>query len=1108
MLMSAHRDLRYSLQMPFHCHRSRHGLIRGISWFALLATGLVMGSNASRAQIASGSGGQTPATIFVVHGTVTSGTTPLPGATVTAVLEGQTEKRATWTDVDGSYALPVPGSGHYTITVQMSAFATETHTIEVQSAWTIADFALVLLSRSEQSPAKGQTAASTSNTNRGFHSLTVTQAENGQDTGNGNEQVVPSGMPIPGIAADAASESITVAGSASGASTLSMDEMEQRMREGREQDPFGRPGIAPGGGPFGGGFGGGPRGFGGRRGGRFNFNQPHGTVYYSAGDSALNASPYSLTGAPVSKPGYLQQRFGGSLGGPLNIPKLYQGGSKTFFFVNYNGARSATPYDAFSTVPTALERQGNFSQTVYSSGTSAGLPVQIFDPLTNAPFPNNTLPQLDSVAQGLLAYIPLPNLPGAAKNFHYVTSVDSNSDDLNIRVNHALGGASAGPRRRGPQNNISAGFHFHRADNIITNPFPTVGGKTSVRGIDVPLGYTRSFGKLINTLRVDFNRNRISTQNLYAFTQDITGDLGIGGVSTNPFDWGLPSLSFSHYTGLTDTNPLLRRDQTWTFSDSMIWNRGKHTWRWGGDFRRIQLNTQTDSNARGSFVFTGFNTSEIADGQAVSGTGYDFADFLLGLAQQTSVQFGENNYHFRGNSWDLFVQDEWRLRSNLTLNLGLRYEYVSPFTETDGRIVNLDVAPGYTAAVPVLPGGTGPFSGTYPSSLLRPDRNNFAPRLGVAWKALPNTVVRAGYGINYNTGAYSAIVQQLAFQPPFSTTQTNVQASGAFLTLEDGFPAAPPGSVTNNYGVDVNYRLGYVQIWNADVQQQIRPGVVLNLDYTGTKGTRLDIVQAPNRTADGTLIPGVQPFLFETSPGDSTAHAGTVKLRKRLQNGLSIGGSYTYSKSIDNASTIGGGGTVVAQDAFNLAAERGLSSFDQRHRLTADYLWELPFGHDRRWLTQPGILRALAGDWNWSGAWTIASGLPFTPRVLGDFGDVSRGTNGTLRANLTGAPIALPDPSVLQWFNTAAFVAPPTGTFGDARRNSVEGPGQVDFDAAFTKIIPLRETRSLELRAQFTNIFNTPHFTSIDTVVNSPTFGQVVGVGAMRSVLLTARFRF
>ena len=180
----------------------------------------------------------------------------------------------------------------------------------------------------------------------------------------------------------------------------------------------------------------------------------------------------------------------------------------------------------------------------------------------------------------------------------------------------------------------------------------SVGGTTSTRSFDVPLGYIRSFGKFTNVARVDFNRSRVSTQNLYGFSQDITGQLGINGVSQNPFDWGLPNLSFTNFGSLQDTNPQLLRNQTWTFSDSMIWSHGKHTFRWGGDFRRIQLNTETDSNARGSFVFTGFTTAETINGVTLPNTGYDFADFLLGLPQQTSVQFGENNYHFRGNSWD------------------------------------------------------------------------------------------------------------------------------------------------------------------------------------------------------------------------------------------------------------------------------------------------------------------------------------------------------------------------------------------------------------------------------------------------------------------------
>jgi hypothetical protein len=198
----------------------------------------------------------------------------------------------------------------------------------------------------------------------------------------------------------------------------------------------------------------------------------------------------------------------------------------------------------------------------------------------------------------------------------------------------------------------------------------------------------------------------------------------------------------------------------------------------------------------------------------------------------------------------------------------------------------------------------------------------------------------------------------------------------------------------------------------------------------------------------------------------------------------------------------------VAQNPNNLLAEYGLSSFDQRHKFTGDYLWELPFGHEKRWLANSSLARDIFGDWQWTGDWTIASGLPFTPRILGSLTDVNSGVNGTLRPDVTGQPIQLSNPGVSAWFNTAAFVAPPLGQYGDARRNSIEGPGQLLFDMAMTKVIPLKESRNLELRVQASNVFNRPQFTTIDTVVNSPTFGQVIGVGAMRTILMTARFRF
>ena len=1087
-----------------------------------------------------------------------SGNVPIPGASVTASAGDSATSISVWTEVDGSYSLAIPSFGIYEIRVQMAAFATRSQKVLMDASHSNAqvDFDLMLLSRAQQSAPENGQATGNGAGSRGFQRLAITQ--NGLEGGTDSlSDVVPSGMPVPGIAPDSATESVAVSGGGSNTVNSFGPQDFQQGGDARTSGGmlggaggFGGPGgfgSGPGGGlgGFGGGFGGGGRGGFGRRG--FDINRPHGSIYYGIGDSALNATPYSLTGAPSTNPAYVQNSFGGSVGGPLNIPKIYNGGSKTFYFVNYNGKRGDRPFDQFSTVPTLPERQGNFSQTAYTSGPAAGTPVAIFNPLTGTQFANNTIPQINPIAAGLLQYIPTPNLPGDFQNFHFLTSANSSSDDLNIRVNRTLGAVTARGRRGGgrgaPRNNLTFGFHFHQSNATLTNPFPSVGGSTSVRSFDVPVSYARSWGKLTNVARVDFNRSRTRSQNLYAFAQNITGDLGITGVSQNPFDWGLPNLSFTNFGSLQDVSPQLLRNQTLTFSDNMIWNHGKHTWRWGGDFRRIQINTQTDGNARGSFIFTGLNTSQNVGGQPVNGTGYDFADFLLGYPQQTSVQFGFDSYYFRGNSWDLYGQDEWKVRGNLTLNLGVRYEYVSPFSEINNRLANLDLSPGVlnpalgTAAVArVVAGQAGPYSGNLPATLVRPDRNNFAPRLGFAWKPFSKTVVRGGYGINYNTSAYQGIVQQLAFQPPFSTASTNIQTAPTDLTLQNGFPNVSPTGVSNNFAVNPNYRLGYVQIRNLDIQQQIRPTLLLNIDYTGTKGTDLDILEAPNRTATGIRIPDVQAFTYENSLADSEANAATIRLRKRLSNGFSVGGIYTFSKSIDNASSIGGGATSssasrglgaggtgtagssasvaasvanVAQNPFDLAAERGLSSFNQTHRFTADYVYELPFGHEKRWLNGNSAWRALFGDWQWSGDWTVASGLPFTPRLLGSPTEVNSGTNGTLRPDVVpGQSIQLPNSSIGAWFNTAAFSAPAPGQYGTARRNSIIGPGTHVFDMAFTKNFPLKESRVLEFRAQATNIFNTPQYTTIDTVLNSPTFGRVTGVGGMRQFTMTARFRF
>ena len=290
---------------------------------------------------------------------------------------------------------------------------------------------------------------------------------------------------------------------------------------------------------------------------------------------------------------------------------------------------------------------------------------------------------------------------------------------------------------------------------------------------DIPVGYSLAKGGFMNSLRFDFNRQSASTQNLYAFSRDIAGQAGILGASTDPFDWGTPNLSFSKLTSLRDINPSMRVDRTLTVGDSVIKTVGKQTFRFGGDYRVIRFDSRTDPNARGNFVFTGLYT------------GLDFADFLLGLPQQSTVQYGAGQETFQGRSWDLFAQDDWRIRDNLTLNLGLRYEYYSPFAEAYDRLVTLDVNSDFTAAVPVQAGQVGPFTGAFPATIVQPDRNNFAPRIGIAWRPKPGTVVRTGYGINYSAGVYQTIVQQLSAQPPFAFTNTVLATPDAPVLINE-----------------------------------------------------------------------------------------------------------------------------------------------------------------------------------------------------------------------------------------------------------------------------------------------------------------------------------
>jgi hypothetical protein len=1074
----------------------------------------------------------------VVAGLITAARQPLPGVVVTLVNADGHTLDASSSAPDGTYALKVTSaSGSVRLNAELVGFAQISRELRIdpEACGQRADLSMTLASRTQTTdqPATGSAAraplsargvdgrgqAAAAGRQQQFRNLELVADQAGlarSDDGSGNatEADVQVLLP-PGFSVNTSAESVTAIGNTQATAGFfgpnGPGEFADRFGNGFGDAAVGAPG-APGGagGPGGpGGFGGrafgpgGPGGPGGPfgRGGRGN--QIRGNVFQSFDTSSLDTAPYALNGQ-ATKPDYLQQRFGATLGGPLVIGKLLNV-PRTFFFLNYTGNHSSNPFDAYSTVPSLAERGGDLSAL-----------GRVLDPISGQPFANNQIPaaRLDPAARTLLNLIPAPNQDGDRQNFHSVTTTTSQLDDINVRFVHTFGavpqrgqggsrggfaggrggGGRGGPGGRAGVSNLNVSIHYRHAANTLSNLFPTLGGESTTSAWDIPVNYSFTKAAMTHSLRFGFNRQHAETQNLFGGVLNVAGAAGLQGVSTDPFDWGAPNLSFGTFASVRDTNPSMRSDRTLSAGDTVVKTHGRHTVRFGGDYRDIHADSQTDANARGSFAFTGLYS------------GVDFGDFLLGLPQQATVQYGPGLERFRSRSWDLFLQDDWRATDKVTVSAGLRYEYFSPLSETSNRLETLDAAPGFAAAVPVVAGGTGPFSGVLPDTIVRPFRTGLAPRVGIAWRPKAGTVVRTGYGVNYNASVYQSIAQQLAGQPPFAVTDTVLGSPTTLLPLETALLIAQTGT-TNSYGVDPNYRLGYVQIWNLDLQRDLSRTIQFGLGYTGTKGSNLDILRAPNRSPSGLLIAGVAPFIWESSEGDSIMHSLTLRLRKRMTNGLALGGTYTLSRSIDDASSIGGAGGTVAQNDQDLAAERGLSSFDQRHRFSVDFTYELPFGSSKPWLSS-GKAASLFGNWQVNGTLQLASGTPFTARVLGNIQDVARGTNGTLRANYDGAPIDLADPTALLFFNTSAFSIPAPGTFGNAGRNTIIGPGTSMMNLGLTRNINWGQTRGLSIQILASNLLNDAQFASIDTNINSPTFGRVIAVRPMRRVQIQTRLRF
>ncbi len=739
------------------------------------------------------------------------------------------------------------------------------------------------------------------------------------------------------------------------------------------------------------------------------------------------------------------------------------------------------------------------------------------------------------------------------------------------------GGGNGGNNNAPPvlRQSMNASYNYSHQASDNRNIFLPLGGSTFSNGYALSAGYTVSYGRLSNNASVSWNRSAGETTNYFTNTSDnpaatagvcvpnggsngCTGN-PVGGFANPRFYNGLPSIGISNFQGLSNNTPSQTINQTISFSDSVAWRHKKHNMRYGFDIRRVHADSIGGNKPLGSFSFTGYATSSPAAqaaNQAGQATGSAFADFLLGLPQSTTLQAGLYKDYLRENVYDWYVTDDFRVNGNWTLNYGLRYEYFGPYTEKNNRLVNLtndtNLATVTAATPPVgcvspvaVTDGTTPCAASTRSSLINPDRTMYAPRFGFAYrvrvekgllaKLTKNTVVRGGYGINFNTGQYATFAKLLSHQEPFSATQSNTLTSGcttttpgttANMTLANGFGCSNLDRLQNNWAVDPNYRLGMVQVYNLNIQKTLPLNTVLNLGYAGSKGSGLDVVGSPNAMPSGTTTvgngtphSGVAPFDYEESQAGSHSNQLIVSLQKRQQKGIAVGATYTYSHTIDNASGVGGAVGTPVQNFYRLDQEEGNSSFDQRHNLSGNFLYELPFGPNRAFLNKGGIRARLLDNFSVSGNFTFASGTYYTPGYSGNQAEANTAGTINLRPNRDFTQSLKGPGNLAEFFNAHAFSIPCSAAVvnnqctgmivdGNASPGSIEGPGTVSVSASLSRTVPLGDTRSFEARVTANNVFNTVQYSGINTTENSATFGQVTSAAGMRTLQVQARYRF
>ncbi|MGI8897835.1 MAG: TonB-dependent receptor [Pyrinomonadaceae bacterium] len=879
-------------------------------------------------------------------------------------------------------------------------------------------------------------------------------------------------------------------------------------------------------------------------------NEFHGTVYEFHRNRVFDANNFFLNRAGRSRPPHVQNQFGGNIGGPIYLPRFGEGGpstysgrNKAFFFFNYEGTRIRKGVTRLGNVPLANERIGDFSSAAAAANRISGGYATLFDRVgdcrarvpsafnANGSFINNQIPLacIDPLAQKILGLVPGPNIvPGSGplnlSNFVRAPGIIDDTDSYTARVDW----------QANSNNSIYVRYTFSDRfrylpgifGGIIDGTSSSANGRLFMKGQSAAIGWTRSIGaRVVNEFRFGWGRNNsIATQD--PFGLNTLAEFGFRGVQDSPiYSGGITGINISarggtltpggqsgfDRLGSPDFLPKSQATNQFQWANAVSISHGAHQIKVGGDVRGPMRNIYLDvPGLRGTFSFDG------------NRTGIGLADFLLGYpsgAQLTNLTVVDT----RLKMYSAFFQDDWKFTPRLTLNLGVRYDYATWPYEGADRMTNLDPITGQRFT---------PANSEFGRSLVTPDKNNFAPRLGLAYQLTPKTVMRAGYGRFYMLFERAGSEDQLPLNLPFLVNNVVVAASNSQtannIRLQTGFnlsldPSAVNPTTVRLRAVNPDSVNPSVDQWNVGIQRLLPGNMVATLDYVGTKGTHLSTLrnlnqQTFNANGVGTGVvpyPSLGPIEYRDNGGNSNYHGGELTLEKRFSRGLSFRTAYTYSKSIDESQEhLAAGGTgSFTQNSYNRGERRGPSDFDVRHRLASSYIYELPFGQGRSYLNK-GAVSHILGGWRISGTGAVRTGRPFTLRAGGNDNAIGGPRGGGLVSAwadcLRDGTLPESERSIDRWFDTTAYAVPTPARLGTCGRNTLRGPGIVNFDFALARTFNyFGEGRGLELRWEMFNMFNTPQFGLPERNMSSSSRGVITSLaGDPRVMQFALKFNF